>query len=281
MTSFAFDPLSRRAWQGRINSPPRQSRLPLVLNGQAVGSVEAGVLEPVVPNEPRLTQDGFTVTCRKNPSDGVLGWQISGDGTLAFAYLAQALFASDSGCVRQQWRNEALAVRNAEGQRVATAERGIFRLFGLATRAVHLNGRTRDGRIWLQQRALNKVTDPGLWDTLMGGMVSAADNLTQALRRETWEEAGIDLNQVHALHAGGHFVVQRPNHVDGGVGYVVERIDWFEGLLPDTLQPVNQDGEVLQFALLAPADLPKLLEDGKLCTEAALILLESRFGLAR
>jgi len=28
--------------------------------------------------------------------------------------------------------------------------------------------------IWVQQRALDKANDPGLWDTLMGGMVSAA-----------------------------------------------------------------------------------------------------------
>ncbi len=280
MTPPAFNPLSLNDWQARITLPPRQPRMPLLLNGQAVGSVEPGVLEQIVPSDNWLAQDGFSVVCRNSPNEDLASWHISGDGTLALSHLAQALHAADLGFVRQQWRSEALAVRNALGQQVASAERGIFRLLGMGTRAVHLNARTHDSRLWLQQRAMNKATDPGLWDTLMGGMVAATDNLTQALRRETWEEAGIDLNQVQALHAGGHFVVQRPNSVDGGVGYVVERIDWFEGLLPDALQPANQDGEVMQFARFNPGQLPNLLAQGLLTTDAALIFLRSRFGLA-
>lgn len=208
-------------------------------------------------------------------------WQINGDGTRAFELLSQTLHDADLGSVRAQWRNEALAVINSDGHRVASAERGIFRLLGMATRAVHLNGRTADGHIWLQQRAWNKATDPGLWDTLMGGMVAASDTLTQAIQRETWEEAGIHLTQVQALHAGGRLTIQRPNVVDGGIGYVVERIDWFEGLIPSSLHPVNQDGEVLQFALLTPAEICRLLVDQKVTDEAALILLGSRFGPAR
>ena len=36
----------------------------------------------------------------------------------------------------------------------------------------------------------------------MGGMVSAADDLPQALARETWEEAGLRLDQLQALTYG-------------------------------------------------------------------------------
>ncbi|MDP2679701.1 MAG: NUDIX domain-containing protein [Rhodoferax sp.] len=279
MSTHSFDPLSLHAWQSRLSQPPRCPRLPLLLNGQAIGSVEPHLLDQIVPVENGLTQDSFSMQCCPDPAASAASWQITGDGARAFTFLAQALYTANLGFVRQQWRNEALAVRHPDGRQVASAERGIFRLLGMTTQAVHLNGRSADGRLWLQQRALNKATDPGLWDTLMGGMVAATDTLTQALKRETWEEAGIDLAHVQALHAGGHFVVRRPNPVDGGVGYVVEHIDWFEGLLPDTLQPANQDGEVIQFALLAPAHVRTLLLEGQLAAEAACILLGSHFGL--
>jgi 8-oxo-dGTP pyrophosphatase MutT (NUDIX family) len=147
----------------------------------------------------------------------------------------------------------------------------VARLLGIATRAVHLLGFTSDGRVWVQQRALDKAIDPGFWDTLVGGMVSANDNLTTALRRETWEEAGIDFQRVMQLHAGGRLQVARPNARDGGVGYVVECIDWFVGRIPDDVTPVNQDGEVAQFALLSWAELTSQLETNAFTLDAALI----------
>jgi hypothetical protein len=61
------------------------------------------------------------------------------------------------------------------------------RPLGIATRAVHLVGVCADGSIWVQQRSEDKANNPGMWDTLMGGMVSAADGLAEALARETWE----------------------------------------------------------------------------------------------
>ena len=63
---------------------------------------------------------------------------------------------------------------------------------------VHLVGRHSDGRFWVQQRAHDKPNDPGMWDTLMGGMVSAADSLptafTNALRN-----AGIPASAVSVV----------------------------------------------------------------------------------
>ena len=97
------------------------------------------------------------------------------------------------------WRNEQLAVTDPHGEVVGTVERGAVRVLGITTCAVHLVGLAPDGRMWVQKRSLNKPNDPGLWDTLMGGMISAADSLPQALARETWEEAGL---HVHALADG-------------------------------------------------------------------------------
>ncbi len=88
----------------------------------------------------------------------------------------------------------------------------------------------------------------------MGGMVSAADTLEQALARETYEEAGLDVAQLQQLQHGGHVAFACPSdEVKGGVAYMRERIDWFSAVVPDGLEPRNQDGEVQQFQCI---DLP-------------------------
>eukprot|EP01034_Spumella_vulgaris_P040863 gene40863-50561_t len=66
------------------------------------------------------------------------------------------------------WRNEQLAVTNAQGEVVGTVERGAVRVLGITTRAVHLVGLAPDGRMWVQKRSLTKPNNPGMWDTLMG-----------------------------------------------------------------------------------------------------------------
>ena len=269
LISLEFDPSWRQAVNSRLNLAPLRPRRDLMLNGQKIGSVEGGVVEQLLPDGPELVQAAFSL--RYVPAEA--SWRIAGDGTQALEFLAQGFYAANICHIRQQWRNEQLAVFNETGQQLATAERGITRLLGITTRAVHLFGRTPDGRVWVQQRALDKSNDPGLWDTLMGGMISAADTLQTALQRETWEEAGLHLDQLTAICHGGHFFVQRPSKVDNGTGYVVERIDWFECVVPDAVLPQNQDGEVAQFALLEPAELKSRLEANQFTSEAACIFV--------
>ena len=66
-----------------------------------------------------------------------------------------------------------------------------MRPLGITTHAVHLVGWTPDGAVWVQQRAHDKATDPGLWDTTMGGLVTAGESIAATLMRETEEEAGL------------------------------------------------------------------------------------------
>ncbi len=268
MKPIVFNPQWLATLQASLNQPPRCPRQGLWLNGDRIGSVEPDSLLGVVPNGASLRTATFAL--ERLAADG--GWLITGQGTLALAHIAQALHAADIGCVRAQWRGELLAVFNEAQQQVAVVERGVARLLGLVTRAVHLLGYTDGGSAWVQQRALSKAIDPGLWDTLVGGMVPATDTLTTALQRETREEAGLELLQVRRLHAGGRLRVTRPNARDGGAGYVVEQIDWFVGYLPDGLQPINQDGEVAQFALLEPPELKRQLEANAFAQDAALML---------
>jgi len=170
------------------------------------------------------------------------------------------------------WRDEQLAVCNPEGTVLATVERGAVRVLGIPTRAVHLVGHAPDGRIWVQKRSQDKPNNPGLWDTLMGGMVSAADSLPQALARETWEEAGLHVDALQDLAHGGHVMFSRPSREGQGAGFMVERIDWFSATVPEGLAPDNQDGEVECFALLSPDEVREQVAQGKFTLEAGLVL---------
>lgn len=197
------------------------------------------------------------------------GWLLDGDVTEGLNRLATALHQAG---LAGAWRQEQLAVRDAHGLCVGTIERAAVRPLGIATRAVHLVGQALDGRFWVQQRALDKANDPGKWDTLMGGMVSSADTPEAALVRETWEEAGLHVADLQGLCHGGCLTVRRPTSDGDGAGYMVENIDWYVCTVPGGVKPINQDGEVAQFALVDTVQLLEDLSGGAFTLEAALIL---------
>ena len=199
------------------------------------------------------------------------GWHLllgQNDVTTGLNQLADLL--RDAG-LAGAWRNEQLAVRNESGGQIGTVERGAVRPLGIATLAVHLVGQSPDGRFWVQQRAFDKPNDPGKWDTLMGGMVSSVDTVETALERETWEEAGLTSADLKNLRYGGRQSNCRPSS-DGAAGYMQEFIEWYVATLPDGLMPINQDGEVAQFALIDQAHLLAGMQRGEFTLEASLIM---------
>ena len=199
------------------------------------------------------------------------GWRLvlgENDVTTGLNQLADLL--RDAG-LAGAWRNEQLAVRNESGGQIGTVERGAVRPLGIATLAVHLVGQSPDGRFWVQQRAFDKPNDPGKWDTLMGGMVSSVDTVETALERETWEEAGLNIADLKNLRYGGRQSNCRPSS-DGAAGYMQEFIEWYVVTLPDGLMPINQDGEVAQFALIDEAQLLAGMQRGEFTLEASLIM---------
>ena len=248
--------------------PPRQPRLPLWVAGQPVGTVADGVVEEIAVQS---LLDGRYALLKEEQISGPC-WHLAvpaDQATAALNALAEGL--RTLGCCGP-WRDEQLAVCDAAEQPLATVERGAVRVLGIATRAVHLVGQHPDGRLWVQQRALTKPNNPGLWDTLMGGMVAASDTLPQALARETWEEAGLRLEQLRHLAPGGHLRFERPSREGGGRGYMVERIDWFQAQLPEDLAPCNQDGEVACFECASPEQVAERLGEGLFTLEAGLVL---------
>ena len=252
-------PRNLAALRARADQAPLQPRLPLLVGERAIGSVSAAL-------EAALRTAKHLMVCE--------GGTLRFVGATGPALRALALWLREHGHAGA-WRGEELAVHDETGTLVGSIERAVVRPLGIATHAVHLVGTTADGRIWLQQRACNKATDPGKWDTLMGGMIAADESLEMATTRETWEEAGLKLEALggfHALQDLGIVQFRRPVPDSGTEGYLVERIHALRTVIPARLTPLNQDGEVAQFELVTLEALVARIEAEQLTLEAALVL---------
>ena len=64
---------------------------------------------------------------------------------------------------------------------------------------VHLHVLNSHGHIYLQKRPMNKLVQPGKWDTAVGGHISYGEDLETALRREAYEEIGLENFSARAL----------------------------------------------------------------------------------
>jgi 8-oxo-dGTP pyrophosphatase MutT (NUDIX family) len=247
----------------QAQQPPLRPRQCLGVGGQVVGTVEESFVQRLGAD--LLHAHGLALEW----SQGL--WDVQGEGgaTGCLNRLAQAMRAAGH-C--GPWRNEQLAVCNGQGRRIATIERGAVRPLGIATQAVHLVGTVADGRLWVQQRADDKPTHPGKWDTLMGGMVSAEDTLAQAVERETWEEAGLCVGDLQDMRHGGHVEFARPSDEAEGRGYMRERVDWYAVCVPAGLRPDNRDGEVQGFELLDRETVTQWLLEDRFTPEASLVL---------
>lgn len=85
------------------------------------------------------------------------------------------------------------------------------KVIGSAPRSVVHNGKSRwlhpvvhvqllkEGGLWLQKRPMDKLIQPGKWDTAVGGHVTANESVEQSLQREAAEEIGVDIKEVHHL----------------------------------------------------------------------------------
>ena len=257
------------AWLAALRAgadvPPLRLRVPLFAGAARIGSVEPDFLRQI-GLQPSLD---MREQLSKVEHEASVAWHVNGDVTHGLNAVAAAM---QQAGLAGAWRNEQLAVHDEQGHRVGTIERAAVRPLGITTAAVHLVGFAPDGRVWVQQRALSKANDPGMWDTLMGGMVSAVDTVQTALARETWEEAGLRLDELQAVTHGGRITTRRPSADGAGAGYVVEHIDWYHAIVPEGREPVNQDGEVAQFGLWARSEVLARLPQDHFTTEAGLIL---------
>lgn len=260
--------------------PPASSR-PLFLNGRQCGWVAEDVPALLQTGPVRLAAhaSGWSlvtsadIDSKANIEDG------SGTGNMTsaisphsgldldarLAHVAKQLH--EQGRLRG-WRGELLDVTDLGGKVVGAIERAAVRPLGIATRAVHLNAWTPAGQMWIAQRALDKSTDPGKWDTLVGGLVSATESDALALERESWEEAGLPAACLSVSASVGEYCVRRilPE------GYQVEWVGVTDVVLPSDVVPCNQDGEVVQIRTATPDEVADMIAQDLFTLEACLAM---------
>lgn len=195
-------------------------------------------------------------------------------GENACACLAELAEKLHKGGLIFQWRNELLDIASTDsGRKLAKAERGLFRFLGLTTTCVHALARSDDNRFWIAKRSDEKQVDPGLFDTLSGGLSSAGETPTDTLYRETFEEAGLKPDDYTVL-SPVEFLVTRPVRE----GWMRERTIVYSIQLKAGARPVNQDGEVTYFETIDASELLKRIDAGKLTLDAALAFLYTLSG---
>ena len=124
---------------------PRRPRLPLLWQGTVIGSVEADFFDPI-SGSASLTASGLL---SRHEGDAGPHWRLTGELTAVLAQLAQALLAARVAHVQRQWRNEQLAVCNANGQQIGTVERETWEEAGL--RLADLVELRRGGQVELRK----------------------------------------------------------------------------------------------------------------------------------
>jgi 8-oxo-dGTP pyrophosphatase MutT (NUDIX family) len=244
---------------------PLDRRVPLLIDDAPVGSVLWHLAEPMAQalSDLKLHDEGLSVLpCRTGGADATL---------LALAHWLQGKGFCGA------WRNELLPVLSGDNA-VARIERAAVRALGMRTQAVHLMAYVDIGRstpmVWMQQRAKDKATDPGLWDTMVGGLVSADEpSLKDAVMREAWEEAGLKL-PAEGFHLD-ECIVLREERPLNDVSYMIEDIVVWNIEMSEDFTPENQDGEVQQFAKKHWSQVMIMLEQGEVTLEAALAIASS------
>jgi 8-oxo-dGTP pyrophosphatase MutT (NUDIX family) len=236
----------------------RTRRLPLLVDGVEVGSVARAHLDALAP-----FVDALAVA-----NDAVRLLQ-----PMALAHINDAL--RRAGLIAG-WRDETYAlVDPGTLRRLGTLERAAARFWGTLTFGAHCNGYVADasGRpthLWIARRALDKSTDPGKLDNLIGGGVPHGQTPWQTLLREGWEEAGLQPAQVQAARAGR--MVRLCRDIPEGLQH--EWLYVYDLALPADVQPRNQDGEVAELQRLSVDDALALAARDEMTVDASLVTLD-------
>ena len=177
------------------------------------------------------------------------------------------------------WRDEKFDVCNDAGKVLFALERAAFRPFGLMSQAVHLNGLVQtDGgwHFWIGRRSPHKAVDPDKLDNLVGGGIASGETPFEAVCRESEEEAGLMPPALDNLRAAARIHSLRP--VSRGIHNEILHI--FDIVLPESVRPENQDGEVAGFELMNVSQLIETMLSQTMMHDAQLVTLEAlkRYG---
>jgi len=208
---------------------------------------------------PAHAEQLVTVLDNASLRDTTLRWQPQDASSLErSAQLQTALCKLRDQRLIGAWRNEDFcfwpgpeAQPGAAQNAFVQVERAGFRYLGMMSHAVHINGFTPDGRMWCGQRSNNKATDPGLWDNMTAGGLSAGESLETCAVRELWEEAGLEKVEYGQLQEAGRIRVSRLTPS----GWHDEMLHVYNLYVPEGFVPCNQDGEVQGFGCMSAAEV--------------------------
>ncbi len=251
-----------QALLARATQAPHHGSLPLFIAGHHCGFLFTGAIAPITG------MAGVAVTTDRADFGRDLEPGRSLDNLLA--EIANVLRRAGK---TPGWRNELLDVLPdaPDSRPIAAIERGVMRPLGLMTQAVHLSGWSQDGKLWVARRSLTKATDPGMWDTLVGGLVSAGEPIDLALEREADEEAGLDAADI-ATRSPLRTIARMKRQIPEGYQY--EEVLTCECVLTDDTAPKNRDGEVMEIDCFTPTRIYEMLLAGDFTLEASIVLTE-------
>lgn len=160
---------------------------------------------------------------------------------------------------------DAQASEDGVGLRI---ERAGFRHLGLRSRAVHVNGFTAEGELVVGLRSAQKRVDPGLYDNLMAGGMSAGEGWRDTFAREMQEEAGLAASAWPALRCMGTVHTCRAE----GSRWHNETLIVCNVVLAPGMVPQNQDGEVERFATFDARGTVQRMRAGEFTRDGVLSL---------
>ena len=104
-------------------------------------------------------------------------------------------------------------------------------------------------------------------DTLVGGGISAGEQIWKAAKREAREEAGLTDAVLNRLQYTGRCISL--HQVSRGLHR--ECLHIFDVILPNEVMPQNQDGEVASFALMSAEEAALAMCNGEMMNDSVLV----------
>ncbi|MBK8883973.1 MAG: NUDIX domain-containing protein [Bacteroidales bacterium] len=120
---------------------------------------------------------------------------ISGGLYYIFFGLFFAFMLLKNRLMNRRYKNEEwFPIVNSEGKVLGKAPRSVCHdgKSMLLHPVVHLHIFDKSGKLYLQKRSMKKDTQPGKWDTSVGGHISPGETVARALVRESLEELGLN-----------------------------------------------------------------------------------------
>lgn len=251
----------------RLQSRDSPNRIPIEIDQRVIGSVVLADAHLLAANIPGVELDDDAL---------IVAPVCSPDSPAVLHAMAQTL--KDHGRTGA-WRNELLPVTSDDGTLVGSIERACIRALGIRSFAVHCVGHCAkqdelgsEPTVWLQRRAADKAVDPGMLDTLAGGLIgmespTKIEPFVLGMTREIHEEAG--LTEAHYARLEHIETVRCQADLDQE-GYFEENCIVYRTVLQPGVVPENRDGEVSEFMRVGQTALIERIRAGEL-TETACI----------